>query len=149
VNVGYDKHQVENSELAKQEEELENRLKRMASYIPACEVRLTRAWQQYRKHAAHYRAEWEAAQQALAQLSPPQARLLICWLAGIENTGDNHSELFKNGTSHTQDERSGKKPIGGHDQPDHSIAAGPVDGCPARLVEPLVVPIHWRHRDGF
>ena len=43
MNVGYDKHQVENSELAKQEEELESRLERMASYIPACEVRLMRA----------------------------------------------------------------------------------------------------------
>ena len=65
VNVGYDKHPVENSELAKEKEELEARLERLERYIPACEERLERAQRRRQKHAERYQAEWEAAQQEI------------------------------------------------------------------------------------
>jgi len=67
VNIGYDKHPVENSELAKQKEELEARLERLERYIPACEDRLERTQRQHQKHTNRYQAEWEAAQQEIQQ----------------------------------------------------------------------------------
>ncbi len=63
VNVGYDKRQVENSELAKQKAELEARLERLERYIPGCEARLQRARRRHQKHSKRYQAELEAAQQ--------------------------------------------------------------------------------------
>lgn len=63
VNVGYDKRQVENSELAKRKEELEERLERLERYLPACEVRLARARQRQQQHVERYQAEWAAGQQ--------------------------------------------------------------------------------------
>ena len=65
VNIGYDKHPVENSELAKQKEELEARLERLERYIPACEDRLEHAQRRHQKHTERYQAEWEAAQQEI------------------------------------------------------------------------------------
>ena len=65
VNIGYDKHPVENSELARQKAELEIRLERLARYIPACEARLQRAQRQQLKYTQRYRAEREAAEQRL------------------------------------------------------------------------------------
>lgn len=65
VNIGYDKHPVENSELAKQKAELEARLERLERYIPACEVRLERAQRRHQKHIERCQAEWEAAQQEI------------------------------------------------------------------------------------
>ena len=65
VNVGYDKRQVENSELAKRKAELEARLERLARYIPGCEARLQRARRRHQKHGKRYQAELEAAQQEL------------------------------------------------------------------------------------
>jgi hypothetical protein len=67
VNVGYDKHPVENSELARQKEELEARLEKLERYIPACEARAQRAQRRYDKYAAQYQAEWDAAQQVLRE----------------------------------------------------------------------------------
>jgi prepilin-type processing-associated H-X9-DG protein len=67
VNVGYDKHPVENSELAKQKGELEARLERLERYIPACEARIQCAQRRYDKYDAQYQAEWNAAQQILQQ----------------------------------------------------------------------------------
>lgn len=65
VNVGYDKRQVENSELAKRKAELEARLERLERYIPGCEARLQRARRRHQKHSNRYQAELEAAQQEL------------------------------------------------------------------------------------
>jgi hypothetical protein len=65
VNVGYDKREVENSELAKRKAELEARLERLKRYIPACEARLQRAQRRHQKHTERYQAELEAAQQEL------------------------------------------------------------------------------------
>ena len=65
VNIGYDKYPVENSELAKQKEELEARLERLERYIPACEDRLEHARQRHQKHTERYQAGWEAAQQEI------------------------------------------------------------------------------------
>ena len=67
VNIGYDKHPVENSELAGQKEELKDRLERLVRYIPACEARIQRAQRRYDKYAAQYRAEWDTAQQILQE----------------------------------------------------------------------------------
>lgn len=67
VNVGYDKHPVENSELANQKGELEARLEKLERYIPACEARTQRAQRRYDKYAAQYKAEWHAAQQTLQE----------------------------------------------------------------------------------
>jgi hypothetical protein len=65
VNIGYDKRPVENSELAKQKEELEGRLERLERYIPACEERLERARRRRQKYTERYQAEWKAAQQEI------------------------------------------------------------------------------------
>jgi hypothetical protein len=65
VNIGYDKRPVENSELAKQKEELEGRLERLEQYIPACEERLERARRRRQKYTERYQAEWKAAQQEI------------------------------------------------------------------------------------
>lgn len=67
VNVGYDKRPVENSELAKEKEELEGRLERLERYIPACEERLERAQQRRQKHHERYQAELETAERAIEQ----------------------------------------------------------------------------------
>jgi hypothetical protein len=67
VNIGYDKHPVENSELARQKEELEDRLERLERYIPACEARIQCAQRRYDKHAAQYQVEWDTAQQTLQE----------------------------------------------------------------------------------
>jgi hypothetical protein len=67
VSVGYDKRQVENSELAKRKAELEARLERLERYIPACQMRLQRAQRQYNKHSENYQAEWKVTQQALQE----------------------------------------------------------------------------------
>lgn len=61
VNVGYDKRQVENSELAAQKEKVETRLERLERYIPSCEVRLARARQRHQRHLERYQAGWQAA----------------------------------------------------------------------------------------
>jgi hypothetical protein len=66
VNVGYVKHPVENSELAKRQGELVARLARLERYIPACDARLERLQRRHQKLAAPYQAAWEVAQQALA-----------------------------------------------------------------------------------
>jgi hypothetical protein len=65
ANVGYDKREVENSELAKRKAELEARLERLKRYIPACEARLQRTQRRYHKHTERYQVELEAAQQEL------------------------------------------------------------------------------------
>jgi hypothetical protein len=67
VNVGYDKYQVENSELVKRKTELEAQLETLDRYIPACEKRLQTAQRRLKKHTARYQTEWEAAQQALQE----------------------------------------------------------------------------------
>jgi hypothetical protein len=67
VNVGYDKHKVENSELANQKEKLETRLERLERYIPACKTRMQRAQRRYDKYAQQRQAEWNAAQQILQE----------------------------------------------------------------------------------
>jgi hypothetical protein len=65
VNVGYDKRQVKNSELAKEKKELEARLERLERYIPACEGRLECVQRRQQKHTERYQDEWEAAQQEI------------------------------------------------------------------------------------
>jgi len=65
VNVGYDKRQVENSELAKRKAKLEARLERLERYISGCEARLQRAQRRHQKHGKRYQAELEAAQKEL------------------------------------------------------------------------------------
>jgi hypothetical protein len=65
VNVGYDKRQVENSELTAQKEELEARLERLERYLPGCETRLVRACQRHQRHSERYQAEWKVAQQTI------------------------------------------------------------------------------------
>jgi hypothetical protein len=65
VNIGYDKRPVENSELAKEKEELEARLGRLAQYIPACEDRLERAQQRHQRCVARYEAELVAAERGI------------------------------------------------------------------------------------
>jgi len=67
VNVGYDKHPVENSELAKRKEELEARLEKLKRYIPACQVRMERAQRRYDKYAEQYQAGWDAGRQILQE----------------------------------------------------------------------------------
>lgn len=67
VNIGYDKQLVENSELAKRQEELADRLERLARYLPACQDRLERAQQRHQRHAESCRAAWAAGQQAIQQ----------------------------------------------------------------------------------
>lgn len=65
VNVGYDKHEIENSELAKRKTELEGRLETLKRYITACQARLQSAQRRHQKHAQRHQAEWQAAQQSL------------------------------------------------------------------------------------
>jgi hypothetical protein len=65
VNVGYDKREVENSELAKRKTGLEARLKTLKRHITACQSRLQSAQRQHQKHAERYQAEWQAARQSL------------------------------------------------------------------------------------
>jgi exonuclease VII small subunit len=65
VNVGYDKRPVENSELAKEKEALEGRLKQFERYIPACEERLEHARQRRQKCTERYRAELEAVEKRI------------------------------------------------------------------------------------
>ena len=65
VNVGYDKREVENSELARRKAELEAQLKTLERYIGACQERLQNAQRQHQRHAERYQAEWQAAQQVL------------------------------------------------------------------------------------
>jgi hypothetical protein len=80
VNVGYDKHPVENSELAKQKGELEARLEKLERYIPACEARIQCAQRRYDKYAAQYQAEWHAAQQILQEaMQQRQAQGETAW----------------------------------------------------------------------
>ncbi len=80
VNVGYDKHKVENSELASQKEELEARLERLERYIPACEARMPRAQRRHDKYAQQYQTEWDAAQQTLQEaVQQRQAEGAAAW----------------------------------------------------------------------
>jgi hypothetical protein len=65
VNVGYDKREVENSELARRKAELEAQLETLERYSGACQARLQNAQRQHQKHAERYQAEWRAAQQVL------------------------------------------------------------------------------------
>jgi hypothetical protein len=65
VNIGYDKRQVENSELAAQKKKLEARLERLARYIPSCEARLAHACQRQQQYLERYQAEWQAALQTI------------------------------------------------------------------------------------
>lgn len=65
VNIGYDKRQVENSELATQKEELEAQLERLERYLPGCETRLERARRRYQRHTERHQAEWAVAQQTI------------------------------------------------------------------------------------
>jgi hypothetical protein len=65
VNIGYHKHEVENSELAAQKEKLEARLKRLERYIPNCEVRLARARRRHQRYDEQYQTEWQAALQII------------------------------------------------------------------------------------
>lgn len=65
VNIGYDKHPVENSELARQKEKLAARLERLEAYLPACQMRLARAQERLQRQTARYQAEREVAQQGL------------------------------------------------------------------------------------
>jgi hypothetical protein len=67
VNVGYDKREVENSELARRKAELEAQLGTLERYIGACQARLQNAQRQHQKHAERYQAEWQAAQQVLQE----------------------------------------------------------------------------------
>ena len=67
VNVGYDKHKVENSELAKRKTELEAQLKTLERYVAACQVRLQNAQRQHQKHADRYQIEWQTARRALRE----------------------------------------------------------------------------------
>jgi hypothetical protein len=62
VNVGYDKHQVENSELTKEKEKLTVRLGRLEQYIPAGEERLGCARQRQQTCLEGHRAEVEASE---------------------------------------------------------------------------------------
>jgi len=64
-NVGYDKREVENSELARRKAELEAQLETLERYIGACPARLQNAQRQHQKQAERYQAEWQAAQQVL------------------------------------------------------------------------------------
>ena len=70
VNIGYDKHKVENSELAQEQEALEARLQRLERYIPACQDRLARAQRQCQRHSERYQAELQAAQQETQEVIP-------------------------------------------------------------------------------
>lgn len=67
VNVGYDKHKVENSELAKQKEKMETRLEKLERYVPTCEARRQRAQRRYDKCTQQRQVEWDAAQQTLQE----------------------------------------------------------------------------------
>ena len=67
VNVGYDKRQVENSELAKRKTELEAQLETLERYIAACPARLQSAQRQHQKHTERYQVKWQSAQQALEE----------------------------------------------------------------------------------
>lgn len=67
VNVGYNKREVENSELARRKAELEAQLGTLERYIGACQARLQNAQRQHQKHAERYQAEWQAAQQVLQE----------------------------------------------------------------------------------
>ena len=80
VNVGYDKHKVENSELANQKEKLEPRLERLERYVPACKARIQRAQQRYDKYAQQRQVEWDAAQQTLQEaVQQRQAKGEAAW----------------------------------------------------------------------
>jgi hypothetical protein len=67
VNVGYDKREVENSELAKRKTELEAQLETLERYIAACQARLQNAQRQYQKHTERYQTEWQTARRALRE----------------------------------------------------------------------------------
>jgi len=67
VNVGYDKREIENSELAKRKTELETQLETLERYIAACQARLQNAQRQYQKHTERYQTEWQAARRALRE----------------------------------------------------------------------------------
>ncbi|MCP4544729.1 MAG: hypothetical protein GY832_47120 [Chloroflexi bacterium] len=67
VNVGYDKHPVENSELAAQKKKLETRLERLERYIPSCEVRLARTHQRHQRSPERYQTRWQAALETIDQ----------------------------------------------------------------------------------
>ncbi|MFQ5814377.1 MAG: hypothetical protein ACE5I2_14465 [Anaerolineae bacterium] len=101
VNVGYDKHQVENSELAKRKVELEARLERLERYIPACELRLQRVQRRHQKHAERYQAELEAAQQELRDaIQQREARGeaaldIYCWAKAEEARIQEHLEPLR------------------------------------------------------
>ncbi|MCP4603009.1 MAG: hypothetical protein GY847_21250 [Proteobacteria bacterium] len=61
VNIGYDKHPVENSELAAQKKKLETRLERLERYIPSCEARLIRVQQRHQRFLERYQTRWQNA----------------------------------------------------------------------------------------
>jgi hypothetical protein len=65
--VGYDKREVENSELAKRKTELEAQLETLERYSAACQARLQNAQRQYQKHTERYQTEWQAARRALRE----------------------------------------------------------------------------------
>ncbi len=65
VNIGYDKRIVENSELAKVEDKLKNRLERLEQYIPACENRLKYAQQRHQKHSECFQTALKNAEQKI------------------------------------------------------------------------------------
>ena len=67
VNIGYDKREVENSELAKEKEKLDDRLERLERYIPACADRLERARRRHQKYLNRYRTELEKAERAIEE----------------------------------------------------------------------------------
>ena len=67
VNVGYAKHPVENSELAKRKEKLEMQLERMEECIPASQVRLEQTQQRHQKQVERYQTEAERARQSFEQ----------------------------------------------------------------------------------
>jgi hypothetical protein len=67
VNVGYDKREVENSELAKRKTELEAQLETLERYSAACQARLQNAQRQYQKHTERYQTEWQAARRVLRE----------------------------------------------------------------------------------
>lgn len=73
VNVGYDKRQVENSELARRKEELEDQMKTLERYLTVSQGRLQKAQDQHQKRAAHYQAAWQAAQQTLQEVIQKRA----------------------------------------------------------------------------
>ena len=65
VNIGYDKRQVENSELVTRKEKLEARLERLERYLPGYETRLECARRRHQRYTERYQAEWAVAQETI------------------------------------------------------------------------------------